>query len=221
MDALELRLQRACRYKIALAERRFATVSSEATIARIRIQMDRSQQRVDEQQFRLTGSWQALLHAKNSRLQQLHNRLLQQSSFQALRTRGERCTSATQRLHSVLQIRLFATHRIVEALSGDLLLHSPYHSCLRLRQAITHLESRGNRAIMSNIERAMAACEGLQGRLTALSPLAVLERGYSLTFTSAGRLVRESSAVAIGESLRTRLARGTVTSTVSRIEDKI
>jgi len=147
--------------------------------------------------------------------------LLEQRSLRALRTRGERCTSATQRLHSVWQIRLFAAHRIVEALSGDLLVHSPYHSCLRLRQAIAHLESRGNRAIMSNIERATAACEGLQGRLTALSPLAVLDRGYSLTFTSAGRLVRESSAVAIGESLMTRLARGTVTSTVSRIEDKI
>lgn len=221
MDALELRLQRACRYKIALAERRFASVSSEATIARIRMQMDRAQQRVDEQLFRLTGSWQVLLHAKNIRLQQLHNRLLQQSSFQALRTRGERCTSATQRLHSIWQIRLFAAHRIVEVLSGDLLLHSPYHCCLRLRQAIAHLESRGNRAIMSNIERSAAAQEGLRGRLIALSPLAVLERGYSLTFTSAGRLVRESSAVAIGEFLMTRLARGTVTSTVSRIEDKI
>jgi exonuclease VII large subunit len=115
------------------------------------MQMDRAQQRVDEQLFRLTGSWQVLLHAKNIRLQQLHNRLLQQSSFQALRTRGERCTSATQRLHSIWQIRLFAAHRIVEVLSGDLLLHSPYHCCLRLRQAIAHLESRGNRAIMSNI----------------------------------------------------------------------
>ena len=57
IDALQLRLLRACRYNIALAERRFAAcVASEPTIARIRNRLDRAQQRVDEQQFRLIGS---------------------------------------------------------------------------------------------------------------------------------------------------------------------
>ena len=81
---LQSRLLRACRYNIALVERRFAAVSPDATIARIRMRLDRAQQRVDEQQFRLTGWWQALMHAKTVSLQQLHGRLLQQSSFHAL-----------------------------------------------------------------------------------------------------------------------------------------
>jgi exodeoxyribonuclease VII large subunit len=221
MDGLELRLLRAWRYKIALVERRFAAVSPEATIARIRMQMDRAQQRVDEQQFRLTGSWQMLMHAKVLSLQQLHGRLLQQSSFQALRTRGERCAIVIQRLERAWQRRLHGAHRLAESLSSSLLLHSPLHRCLRIRQTVMHLESRRRRAIMSKIERVTAAREGLQGRLTALSPLAVLDRGYSLTFTSAGQLVRDSSSVATGESLVTRLARGTVTSTVLKTEDQI
>ena len=50
IEALASRLLRACRYNIALAERRFAGVSPEATIARLRRQLDRTQQRVDEQQ---------------------------------------------------------------------------------------------------------------------------------------------------------------------------
>jgi exodeoxyribonuclease VII large subunit len=221
MDALQLRLLRACRYKIAMLERRFAAVSPEATIARIRMRMDRAQQRVDEQQFRLTGSWQVLMHAKAISLQQHHSRLLQQSSFQALRTRGELCASATQRLHRAWQKRLFAAHRDVEALSGGLLLQSPYHRCLRIRQTMAHLESRTRRAIATNIERANATREGFEGRLAALSPRAVLERGYSLTFTGTGQLVRETSAVTVGESITTRLARGTVTSTVLKTEDEI
>jgi exodeoxyribonuclease VII large subunit len=218
---LQSRLLRACRYNIALVERRLAAVSPDATIARIRMRLDRAQQRVDEQQFRLTGSWQALLHAKTIRLQQLHGRLLQQSSFHALRTRAGLCATATQRLHRALQKRLFASHRALEALSGGLLLQSPSHRCIRLRQSIAHLESRSLRAILTNIERARAAREGFDGRLAALSPLAVLERGYSLTFDTTGQLIHQPSAVTIGETLTTRLARGIVTSTVFNTEDEI
>lgn len=221
VSALQLRLLRASRYNIAILERRFAAVSPEATIARVRMRLDRAQQRVDEQQFRLTGSWQGLLHAKAIRLQRLHGRLMQQSSFQALRTRGELCATATQRLHRALQTHLLTVHRHLEALSGGLLLQSPSHRCQRMRQTIAHLESRGSRAIVTGIERARAARNALDGRLTALSPLAVLDRGYSLTFTATGQLVRERSAVAIGGTLKTRLARGTVTSTVVNTEDEI
>jgi exodeoxyribonuclease VII large subunit len=185
------------------------------------MRLDRAQQQIDEQQFRLLGSWQALIHAKAIRLQRVHSRLLQQSSFQTLRTRAELCSSATQRLHRAWQRHLFAMHRAVEALSGSLLLHSHSYDCRRMRQTIAHLESRGRRAIAGKIERASSAREAFQGRLSALSPLAVLERGYSLTYTSTGELVRETSALKIGESMTTRLPHGTVTSKVLETEDGI
>jgi exodeoxyribonuclease VII large subunit len=71
------------------------------------------------------------------------------------------------------------------------------------------------------MERSRAGWNALDGRLHALSPIAVLDRGYSLTFTPDGQLVHESSAVTTGETLKTRLARGTVTSTVVHTEDGI
>ncbi len=221
IEALQLRLLRACRYSIALAQRRFAAVSPEAAFARVRRKLDRGQQRIDEQQFRLTGSWQQLLHAKAATLQRLHGDLLQQSRFQALHSRSERCTTAAQRLHRALQKRLFAADRLAGALSHRLLLHSPKHQCHRLRQTIEHLESRSRTAVVTRIERARAARHELDGRLTALSPLSVLERGYSLTFTPAGQLLHDASAIASGETLRTRLSRGIVTSTVVHTEHKI
>jgi exodeoxyribonuclease VII large subunit len=221
IEALQLRLLRACRYSIALAQRRFATVSPEATITRIRRQLDRAQQRVDEQQFRMANAWQGLLHAKAAHLQRLHGHLLQQSRFQALHSRSERCTTAAQRLHRAMQRRLFTGDRAREVISNRLLLQSPTHRCHRLRQTIDYLESRSRIAIATGIERASAARKELDGRLAALSPLSVLERGYSLTFTSAGQLVHEASTIATGAVLKTRLARGTVTSTVVHTEDKI
>jgi exodeoxyribonuclease VII large subunit len=221
VDVLQLRLLRACRYNVSLAERRFADVSQEATIAHMRNRLDRIQQRVDEQQFRLIGSWQELSHAKTISLQRLHGRLLQQSGVQALRSRAELCSTAKQRLDHALHRRLLAAQRVVEALSVRLLLQSPSHHCDRLRQTVDHLESRGTRAIATGIERCKASRDALDGRLAALSPLAVLGRGYSLTFTRTGQLVRESSGVAKGESLTTRLARGTVVSTVTHTENGI
>jgi exodeoxyribonuclease VII large subunit len=221
IDTLQSRLLRAYRYNIALAERQFASTSPEATIAHIRRQLDRAQQRVDEHQFRVAGSWQELLRTKTIRYQQFHGRLLQQSSFQALRERGDRYTTSTQRLNRALERYMLTSHRIIEGLSAGLLLQSPFHLCQRMRQSIAHLESNGRRAIATNIERAAAAHTALGGRLTALSPLAVLDRGYSLTFTATGELIRESSATSPGKTLMTRLARGTVTSRVVHTKDEI
>ncbi len=56
------------------------------------------------------------------------------------------------------------------------------------------------------------------GRLEALSPLAILERGYSLTFDSHGDLVKESRKITVGEILETRLHRGLIRSRVEKIQ---
>jgi exodeoxyribonuclease VII large subunit len=57
---------------------------------------------------------------------------------------------------------------------------------------------------------------GAGRRLEALSPLKVLERGYSLTFSSDGALLRSVAAVQPGHTIRTRLHRGELSSTVTR-----
>lgn len=59
---------------------------------------------------------------------------------------------------------------------------------------------------------------GWVGRLEALSPLAILGRGYSITFDSAGELVKEAGKVRVGELLHTRLHRGLIYSRVEQVE---
>jgi exodeoxyribonuclease VII large subunit len=221
VDGLQLRLVRACRYAIALAERRFATVSSEATIARVRGRLERAQQRVDEQQFRLANSWQLLLHARARTLQQLYSRLQQQSSLESLALRRERCADATHHLQHAMRARLLSAHRAADALASSVLLQSPSHRCHRARQTVEHARERALYAIARRMEHARA-CEGAaRGRLDALSPLAVLNRGYSLTYTDDGHLLRNSTGVGAGDTLTTRLARGTIRSTAQEITDEL
>jgi exonuclease VII large subunit len=48
----------------------------------------------------------------------------------------------------------------------------------------------------------------LAASLDALSPLAVLERGYSLAADASGRLVRDASTLAPGDRVELRFHRG-------------
>lgn len=220
INALELQLARACRYTIALAQRRFASVSPEASTVRIRNRMDRAQQRLDEYQFRMQAQIKRLLHEKAAALQRSTGRLFQQSSSRRLAERRERCASAAERLHRTFENALARMRRKTELLEGELLLQSPLHRCHRLRHTLIHLDTRADRAIAIRTDRVAGLLAAFHGRLNALSPQAVLDRGYSITFRANGQLARDSDALTPGDVLTTRLAHGTVRSAVVDTEEE-
>jgi exodeoxyribonuclease VII large subunit len=53
-------------------------------------------------------------------------------------------------------------------------------------------------------------------RLEALSPLAVLSRGYALIYAADGGLIRSATGVTRGEAIHARLAHGTIVATVTQ-----
>jgi exodeoxyribonuclease VII large subunit len=72
---------------------------------------------------------------------------------------------------------------------------------------------------LRTIERRLAGSSdrvaATAARLESLSPLAVLARGYSVTTRELdGQIVRDASDVQPGDAIRTRLARGEITSRV-------
>jgi exodeoxyribonuclease VII large subunit len=72
----------------------------------------------------------------------------------------------------------------------------------------------------SNVRRGLrdrhAAVERASGKLNALSPLNILERGYALVFDAAGTLIKDPNQVVPGEDITARVARGTIAATVKR-----
>ena len=221
IEALDARLLRSCRYNIALAERRSPAsrrrpplrASAANWIAPSSVWMSSSSVS--------PGHGRCCCAPRPRIASSCTHACCSRAAFRPLGARREHCARATERLHRALQQRLLAAHRAAESLSGLLLQRSPSHRFQRLRQTVDHLQAHSERSMAAALERAAATRRALDGRLGALSPLAVLDRGYSLTFTETGQLLRESSAVNPGQTLKTRLRRGTVTSTAVHIEDGI
>lgn len=64
------------------------------------------------------------------------------------------------------------------------------------------------------MEASAAELRALDARLRALSPLAVLDRGYALVLAADGAVVRSSAQISAGDHVATRLAEGEFTSRV-------
>ncbi len=60
----------------------------------------------------------------------------------------------------------------------------------------------------------------LKGQLGALSPLAILDRGYALVFDASGTLLKDAARVKAGDEISARLAKGSLTATVKRGQQK-
>ena len=91
------------------------------------------------------------------------------------------------------------------------------HPAERLRahgQLVTQLSARLGFAFLHSMRGCEARLARLQAALAGLDPAAVLGRGYSITYTAAGEVLREATRVAPGERLRTALACGEVVSEV-------
>ncbi|MBI4436240.1 MAG: exodeoxyribonuclease VII large subunit [Candidatus Omnitrophica bacterium] len=56
------------------------------------------------------------------------------------------------------------------------------------------------------------------GKLETLSPLRVLQRGFSVTYGPGGEVLQETASLSVGAKVTTRLHRGTFVSRVERIE---
>jgi exodeoxyribonuclease VII large subunit len=54
----------------------------------------------------------------------------------------------------------------------------------------------------------------VQAILKERSPLAILQRGYSITRDAAGKIIRDAEAAALGSDISVRLARGELAATI-------
>jgi exodeoxyribonuclease VII large subunit len=87
---------------------------------------------------------------------------------------------------------------------------SPARQIQNEGQRVDDLRRRAQSALAHRMELASAHLQGLAQRLNALSPLAVLGRGYALVSLSDGTIVHSRKQVRVGDDLKIRVADGAI-----------
>lgn len=171
----------------------------EAQIDRLRTQLLRSMQDlVDRQHQHLDHTQETLGHLGRRHIQDALRRLRNVQTRLEGNNPRNRLKKNSEHIH-LLQGRL---QRNIEKRVAP------------FRETLRRLETRIPSIMQSRFQREASRLTQTAARMEALSPMAVLERGYSITRFADGRVVRRAQEVHAGDTLLTRLAEGDIQSTV-------
>jgi exodeoxyribonuclease VII large subunit len=122
--------------------------------------------------------------------------------------RQQRLDDLGFRLESLMRARLAEGARRVDLAVSRLGQHDLRQQLkMRQRELLSHVQALASAARQSLMRR-RSRLEQASGKLATLSPLAILERGYSLIFDAQGALVKDAAQLAPGDPIQARLARG-------------
>lgn len=198
------------------AERRSATPSAAAeTVVPSCLQLSNE---LHSRRRRLSDDLLAQITARRAAIERAQLRLDRLSPRARLGSLRQELDARASRLRHALKLEVVLKQRALAGAEGRLLLHSPAR---RLPQDRERVGARAERLTASaeRLLRGRRADLGAHlGRLEALSPLRVIERGYSVTVDAAtGRVLTDAAEVSAGARLHTRLAVGSLGSTVDAI----
>lgn len=128
--------------------------------------------------------------------------------------------SARQRLAAALRSRATEARSRLTVIAGHRAFRRPFERVHDLSRGLDDLELRATRALRYTFSRSQDQLSGLAGRLESLSPLAVLNRGYSVTQKADnGEVITDASILSVGDPINSRLACGQVVSRVEQVVD--
>ena len=120
-----------------------------------------------------------------------------------------------QRLSHALRSQAAQARALLDHLAIRRCFTRPQEKLRDLARQLDDLDARARRAVQQHLERSRQQIAGLSGKLSALSPLQVLERGYSLTRRHpTGEVIRSAAELQPGDELETLLSQGRFVSQV-------
>jgi exodeoxyribonuclease VII large subunit len=138
-----------------------------------------------------------------------------------LRRRQQRADDLSLRMESAFRSRHRRLGDHLQNLTARLVRQDVASRLGVARERLAALDTRMLRAQHEYLRACREQEAGLARNLTALSPLAVLSRGYALVYDDSGSLIKDTEGVQEGQSLTTRLARGRIRSRVIQAEREV
>lgn len=180
----------------------------------------RSRQEVEEQ---AEGLRQRLGRAVRYRLmmaKEALNQLARHGAFaqmmQVINQRQQRLDDLLYRLERAERQMLERHRRRWEVASAAARHYDARRMLASVRQTLQSRRETMTGAVRSLLFERRSRLERLSGQLEALSPLAILERGYAVVFDASGKVLKDAAQANTGDEIRARLARGEIRATVKR-----
>ena len=134
--------------------------------------------------------------------------------------RRQTLDDAAERARRQVARQLAASRAGLRALETRLYRAHPQRRVLEQRNVLASLRHRLEAAPRAGLARRRHAVEALRGKLEALSPLNVLERGFSLARLADGRLLTRAEDAHPGDEIRVLLRRGELRAEVRETHDE-
>ncbi len=165
--------------------------------------------RIDRLAHRVNTTMAARMHQCESRLRALLARPGYAGVHGRVAMRGRHAADLTHELRRGLRAQVSARERAYQSLRLELETFDLRRRLGRVRTRLVAADGRLAGASADGRHRADRRLRGAAARLHALSPLAVLGRGYAVCWNADRTVViRDSAAVAKGDRLRVTLAHG-------------
>ena len=169
---------------------------------------------------RMRHAMRADLRARRGRVEAERRGLLDPTALVARAI--QRCDDLEMRLCLAQTNRLGGALAAVDALRQEILLHSPVRRIQRGLTMLPHLRTRLQQRMRVALELWRRSLQEAVGSVHALSPLAILARGYSITRRWPDLAVlRAASDAAPGETVHVRLAAGELLCEIRRTGEKL
>jgi exodeoxyribonuclease VII large subunit len=157
---------------------------------------------------------------QRDRLLTMQRRRVLTDPARPLRDLERRLDDARARLRRALTEAMgHAAHRFALSAQG-LRNQSPVLRTLENRRQLTRLQIQLSRGAAREMDRSRHRLRVAVGRLDSLSPLAVLARGYSLTRTPDGEVIRRARQVRVGDDVSVLLHEGSLDCRVTATKER-
>jgi exodeoxyribonuclease VII large subunit len=163
---------------------------------------------------RLSNAFKHGLADKRALATQLQHRLNLCHPRNQLNQKSQRLDELSIALQQAMRNRLYQQERTLNNLTPRLMRQSPDKKLATASHQLSQLQARLNQAIQHQLQQANNSLALQASRLDSVSPLNVLARGYSITKTQQGKVVKSVGQIKTGDVLITELVDGSIESQV-------
>ena len=157
---------------------------------------------------RMIAAIRAQIRPKREKLDRLSERVSPRRKLEELYEMEQRIDELYYRAMELMRGRISSMRGEVAVRSERLRRNSPERRLRELEGRLNLLAQRAYHAVLSRLMEGRSSFQSLVSRLEALSPLAVLRRGYSICQEVSGRIISDAAQVNVGDQIIVRPFKG-------------